>query len=281
MTTRRAMVLLGTALTLGMVGSASADPQHPTSPGAIPPAPPDVAAPPQGAARSPTGLASRVLRPGTGTLHPSATDRVTVHYTGWTTDGRMFDSSVQRGRPATFGLNQVIAGWTEGVQLMVVGEQRRLWIPEALAYRGRSGAPAGTLVFDVELISFESTPAAPPTPPDVAAPPPNARRTASGLAYRVLRAGTGTQHPTATSTVRVHYTGWTTDGHMFDSSIPRGEPSTFPLRAVIQGWTEAVQLMVVGERTRFWIPESLAYQGRPGSPQGMLVFDIELLAIEP
>jgi len=64
----------------------------------------------------------------------------------------MFDSSVVRGETATFRLDQVIAGWTEGVQLMVEGEKRRLWIPESLAYQGRPGAPAGMLVFDVELV---------------------------------------------------------------------------------------------------------------------------------
>jgi len=118
-------------------------------------APSDVAAPPAGAERTPSGLASRVLRPGTGTAHPGATSRVTVHYTGWTTDGAMFDSSRTRGEPATFPLDRVIQGWTEGVQLMVVGEQRRFWIPEALAYQGRRGAPAGMLVFDVELLSID------------------------------------------------------------------------------------------------------------------------------
>ena len=80
---------------------------------------------------------------------------MTVHYTGWTTDGKMFDSSLVRGQPATFGLDQVIRGWTEGLQLMVEGEKRRFWIPEKLAYQGRKGAPAGMLVFDVELISFK------------------------------------------------------------------------------------------------------------------------------
>jgi FKBP-type peptidyl-prolyl cis-trans isomerase len=77
---------------------------------------------------------------------------VTVHYTGWTTDGQMFDSSIVRGEPASFRLDEVIAGWTEGVQMMVEGETRRLWIPEPLAYGGRPGAPQGMLVFDVELI---------------------------------------------------------------------------------------------------------------------------------
>jgi len=119
------------------------------------PAPSDVAAPPADAVVTPSGLATKVLTKGTGTKHPGATSQVKVHYTGWTTDGKMFDSSVARGEPITFGLNQVIAGWTEGVQLMVVGEKRRLWIPQNLAYKGQPGAPAGMLVFDVELLDIK------------------------------------------------------------------------------------------------------------------------------
>ncbi|MCS6857081.1 MAG: FKBP-type peptidyl-prolyl cis-trans isomerase [Sandaracinaceae bacterium] len=118
-----------------------------------------------------------------------------------------------------------------------------------------------------------------PPPPDVAAPPPDAERRPSGLASKVLRPGTGTKHPGPQSVVEVHYTGWTTDGKMFDSSLVRGQPAQFPLNAVIAGWTEGVQLMVEGEKRRFWIPEELAYKGRPGAPQGMLVFDVELLRI--
>jgi peptidylprolyl isomerase len=120
------------------------------------PAPPDVTAPPADATVTPSGLASRQLEAGTGTVHPGPRSRVLVHYSGWTTDGRMFDSSVSRGEPIAFGLYQVIPGWTEGVQLMVEGEKRRLWIPEPLAYGGRPGAPAGMLVFDVELIRIEA-----------------------------------------------------------------------------------------------------------------------------
>src|SRR5262245_58869881 len=101
------------------------------------PAPPDVKAPPADAAKTASRLASKVIKPGTGKTHPGRTDMVTVHYTGWKTDGSMFDSSVVRGEQATFPLDRVIAGWTEGVQLMVAGETRRFWIPEALAYRGQ------------------------------------------------------------------------------------------------------------------------------------------------
>jgi len=120
------------------------------------PAPPDVAAPPADAIRTSTNLASKVLRPGTGTRHPRPNSMVTVHYTGWTTDGQMFDSSVARGEPAQFGLDQVIAGWTEGLQLMVEGERRRFWIPARLAYEGQPGRPQGVLVFDIELIRIDS-----------------------------------------------------------------------------------------------------------------------------
>ena len=118
-----------------------------------------------------------------------------------------------------------------------------------------------------------------PAPSDVAAAPSDAETTASGLASKVIEAGSGSTHPTETSNVTVHYTGWTTDGRMFDSSVTRGQPSTFPLNGVIRGWTEGVQLMVVGEKRRFWIPEELAYGGRR-EPFGMLVFDVELIAIQ-
>jgi peptidylprolyl isomerase len=245
-------------------------------------APPDVAAPPADAEKTPSGLASKVLQPSTGkdTLHPQGADRVTVQYTGWTADGKMFDSSYPRQKPSVFPVNGVIPGFGEGLRLMVVGEKRRLWIPEALAYKGQPGRPAGMLVFDVELLEITAAPEMPTVPADVDRPPSDAQRTRSGLASKVIRPGTGAVHPKASSTVTVHYTGWTTDGKMFDSSVTRGQPSSFPLDGVIEGWTEGVQLMVVGEKRRFWIPESLAYKGQAGPPRGMLVFDIELVAIK-
>jgi FKBP-type peptidyl-prolyl cis-trans isomerase len=358
----------------------------------MPETPADVAAAPADAEKTESGLASKVLQAGTGEKKPTATDTVTVHYSGWTTDGKMFDSSVSRGEPASFPLNGVIKGWTEGVQLMVVGEKRRFWIPEDLAYGPvveGSDRPGGMLCFDVELleikevpkvpedtektaggvaykitkegtgekpgsnqvvtfhftaktmedeilqdsrqeptppsapldklppalgeifadmkagelrkcwlpepqapgrhvvadielISFKDAPPAPAVPEDVAAAPADAEKTESGIAHKVLTAGKGEEKPKATDTVKVHYSGWTTDGEMFDSSVTRGEAAEFPLSGVIKGWTEGVQLMVPGEKRRFWIPEGLAYgpavpgSGRPG---GMLVFDIELLEI--
>ncbi len=365
------------------------------------PAPADVAAPPADAEKTASGLASKVLRAGTGARRPAYQDQVKVHYTGWTTDGKMFDSSITRGHPVTLPLRGVIPGWTEGVQLMKVGEKRRIWIPEQLAYDAKPGMPAGMLVFDVELLEIipgpkpipapasvgvapanakreksgvawtitkkgsgkrrpsptahatfhftawttaglmlhtthetrprnlpiDKGPAAltemlpqmlpgekrlvwapdgledrpgskpgeiivfelelisflepPTTPKDVAAPPKDAQKTESGLYSKVLVRGKGKLHPTADDTVLVHYSGWTTDGKIFDSSVARGEPARFPLGAVIRGWTEGVQLMTVGEKRRLWIPEELAYEGKEGAPAGTLVFDIELIAINP
>jgi peptidylprolyl isomerase len=241
------------------------------------PAPDNVAKPPADAVKTASGLSSVVLQPGTGKAKPGATDMVTVNYTGWTTDGKMFDSSFARNAPSSFPLDKVIKGWGEGVQLMVVGEKRRFWIPQEIAYNGMAGRPSGMLVFDIELLDMGPSPGTPP--PDVAAPPADAKRTASGLAYKSLRQGKGGSHPTKGSSVTVHYTGWTTDGKMFDTSVDKGAPISFGLGDVISGWTEGLQLMTVGEKMRFWIPEKLAYKGeRP--PRGMLVFDVELIAFK-
>jgi peptidylprolyl isomerase len=249
-----------------------------------PHAPADLAAPPPDAMRSASGLAWKVLTKGAGKEHPRAEDTVRVNYRGWTKDGVKFESNEDRGKPVDFVLGRKIKGWVEGLSLMVEGEQRRLWIPGPLAYgdERRPGSPHGMVVFDVELVRIRHAPEPPVVPPDLKAPPPDARKTRSGLAYKVLRQGTGKVHPRARNTVEVHYSGWSLDGKMFDSSVERGETASFPLNGVIRGWTEGVQLMVVGEKTRFWIPSKLAYGDSPGggSPAGPLVFDIELLDIK-
>ena len=246
-------------------------------------APADVAAAPADAHTTASGLAWRSLSPGGGDK-PSASASVTVHYSGWTLDGELFDSSRRRGQPATFPLDRVIKGWTEGLQLMQQGESARFWIPAELAYGHKPGGgrPGGMLVFDVELLSIKEPPAPPAVPEDVSGVPSDAAVSASGLASRVLQTGSGERTPSARSTVTVHYSGWTTDGRMFDSSVVRGETISFPLNGVIKGWTEGLQLMVEGEKRRFWIPAELAYGHRPGGgrPGGMLVFDVELFSFQ-
>lgn len=132
--------------------------------------------------------------------------------------------------------------------------------------------------------------AAPATPP--ASPAPAAagdsksemKTTPSGLKYQVLNQGTGTVSPKPTDTVNVHYHGTLLDGTVFDSSVQRGQPISFPLNGVIRGWTEGLQLMKVGDKFKFEIPPNLAYGDRSPSPKippnSTLVFEVELLGIK-
>lgn len=111
----------------------------------------------EGVITTDSGLQYKVLQQGTGQQRPNASDTVKVHYHGTLLDGTVFDSSVERGEPIEFGLHQVIKGWTEGLQLMVVGEKARLFIPSELAYGNRAAGaikPGSTLIFDVELLGI-------------------------------------------------------------------------------------------------------------------------------
>jgi len=252
-----------------------------------PATPRDLSAP-AGAEKTASGLASEILSSGDGGAKPGPKDIVKVHFSGWTSEGSLIESTELHDGPVQFKLDQVsVKGWVEGLQLMSLGEKRRFWIPADLAFANQapSGAPQGDVIFDFELLEVQAAPPEPkaiPAPEDVKAAPAEAETTASGLASKMLKKGSGSQHPTATQEVEVHYTGWTTDGEMFDSSVARGEPITFPLNGVIPGWTEGVQLMVEGEKRRFWIPGTLAYgdnPSSPGAPAGMLVFDVELIKI--
>jgi peptidylprolyl isomerase len=111
----------------------------------------------------------------------------------------------------------------------------------------------------------------------------NVVETASGLQYQILNHGDGTEHPNASSKVKVHYHGALLDGTVFDSSVERGEPINFGLNQVISGWTEGVQLMVVGDKFKFFIPSDLAYGNRAAgkiAPGSVLIFEVELLEIQ-
>jgi FKBP-type peptidyl-prolyl cis-trans isomerase len=111
----------------------------------------------EGVITTESGLQYEVIKMGKG-KKPAATDRVKVHYHGTLIDGTVFDSSVERGEPITFGLNQVIAGWTEGVQLMPIGSKFRFYIPQKLGYGAQNAGtipPYSTLIFEVELLDIE------------------------------------------------------------------------------------------------------------------------------
>ena len=173
--------------------------------------PSDVAAPPATAKKTEKGVAYKVLKAGKGGPKPAVDRRRAraLHAAGPPMVG-MFDSSVIKGQPAEFSLGGVIAGWTDGIPVMSVGDRVRFWIPEELAYKGAPGKPQGMLVFDVELLEIKAPAApdahgdddghghgkpadakAPPAPPDVAAPPKDAKKTEQGVFYKILTAGQG------------------------------------------------------------------------------------------
>ncbi len=215
-----------------------------------------------------------VLTKGKGGDKPAAHDQVKLLLSEWTGDGRLRRStSFRNATPAQMAVKSMPPGLKENIQEMTVGEKRHVWF-------SKEGESADNhRLYEVELVEVMKMPPPPDAPKDVAKPPGDAKKTDKGVFYKVLKEGNGKDKPKATDDVTVHYSGWTTDGQMFDSSVTRGQPASFNLGKVIPGWTDGLQTMSVGGKTRFWIPEELAYKGRSG-PQGMLVFDVELIAIK-
>lgn len=257
--------------------------------GDLPP-PPNVEAAPEDAVKTESGLACIVVREGSGTEHPSMYDTVTMHQVVWNTEGKMLMSTGNRGEPVEFPVTQsVLPGLREAIELMVEGEKRRCWIPGWLAFGEATKPeeaqaelrPRGMLVYELDLLDLKKATGLPQAPPDVAAVPEDAKRSESGLAWRVLEQGSGDKHPGADSVVSIHYAGWTPEGELFMMSGTQGIPKSSHMRSVIPGWFEGLQMMTVGEKRRFWVPAELAYRGQPGRPSGMVVFDIELVAVAP
>ena len=212
-------------------------------------------------------------------MHPSRDDTVFIHHATWTTEGKRVANTWRKKQPKILKVIKLLPGWRDGLQKMVVGERFRLWIPEkmALARSQRRRGKKGMRIVDIELLRLKVAPLA---PPDVRRPPKDAKKTKTGLKWKSLAPGKGTVHPKPTSHVTVRYAGWTTKGICFDHT-DHDETMSFPLQGVIDGWTEGLQLMVEGQKARFWLPKKLAYDGARGKPKGMLIFDIELLKIDP
>ena len=286
--------LLGGAAVLGVIAVAVSmrgptEPDVP-EPVAIPEQPeegrrvvPDAprAVPEGGYTQTESGLRYHDFEVGTGAA-PSRGDTVTVEYAGFLEDGTLFDASMKRPRPFSFriGQGEVIPGWDEGVMAMKVGGKRQLRIPYELAYGERGHPPTippkATLIFDVELVDVKPA----PKPREVAES--DYVTTESGLRYHDLEVGAGPA-PEAGDFVKVHYTGWLTDGRVFDSSVERGRPIEFPLGEgrVILGWDEGLSTMREGGKRQLVIPSDLAYgeRGRPPviPPDSTLIFEVELV----
>ena len=248
-----------------------------------PPIPADVAAAPATALTTKAGTKYVIVKPATGTEKAKSYDTVTYNYTAWDSTGRMFETTEMKKKPAKMQPYKQSATMEDILTQLAAGERIRFWAPaDKMSISGRPlpSAPQGTVCYEIELITIEQGVEPPPVPTDVAKPPADAKKSPKGVSYKVLKAGAGGPKPKPTDTVKVNYTGWTTDGRMFDSSVIRKEPAEFSLQGVVPGWTDAIPLMSIGDKFRFWIPEELAYKGQPGRPQGMLVFDVELLEIK-
>ncbi len=249
-----------------------------------------------------SGLYFVNIRDGKGNT-PQEGDILTINFKVMLMDGRVLhDSWQQQPVQFEFGKQFDTKGLVEGISMMRKGQVVHLIVPSSIAFGeyGRQGLiePYSSLLYDVELIDIQ-------TKEEVRLE--SIRKIAlnkkeseaflannasadgvvvlpSGLQYKVIESGDGTISPSATNTVKVHYTGTLINGTKFDSSVDRGRPSEFPVNGVIKGWTEALQLMKEGDKWQLFIPSELAYGTTPREggviePNMALIFDVELLEI--
>lgn len=234
-------------------------------------------APPAEAIETASGMSYIVVKPGPDSNRTVSGDFVEYRADVWSSDGITRASARESGPQvgAVKRLAREQPALARALMTTPVGETRRWWIQPERLRPGYPGMPDLLHVMELTVVG-ERNPVQ--TPPDVAGPPADAVRTASGLAYRALKKGPGGPSPTPASQIDIHYSGWTADGRLFDSSVLRDERAVFPLVNLIAGWQEGLALMSRGDTFRFWIPGHLAYDNLPGpdTPKGMLVFDITL-----
>ena len=253
---------------------------------AMPP-PADVFAPPADAEREPNGVARKVRARGQGTTRASLESYVDLRYAGWERNGKQFEGTNANGEPRRYAVDDLAPGLAAELTQMVVGDRRRIWVPGPLAYGKRTNfvnAPKGDMTFEVELLHIVPRP---PVPENVAGAPKEAKTTKSGLAYLVLKKGTGKRHPTDDTRANVVYSAWKPNGELFQTSLLTGDTAPVRVKRLPAGWREAMALMVEGDKWRLWLPGKLAFGDlRPGQevlpfgpPPGPVVFDVELVKI--
>lgn len=249
----------------------------------IPPKIPDDVAPVQ---TTESGLKYCVLKPGQPGASPKFGDKVTCHYTGWNTDGSVFDSSRNGQKPAEFVIGEVVEGWNEALQLMTPGAHWKLVIPPGLGYGERGSPPRirgnATLIFELELLAFEKGPDLPPFHPG---DPAKQKTAESGLVYEPLVEGDGAA-PKQDDHLELRFAIFTPKGRLLECTeksqqVFRGKAAELPFR-VLQ---LAPQYLKVGSRYRFEVPAEMAprlpWYGSSFLPAGsMTVWEIELAAIK-
>lgn len=241
------------------------------------PAPENVAAVPDEAELSDSGIHFMVTREGHGETVPKDNDAITVHYTGWMADGRLFDTTRGGREPRRMQLNKAAPALVEHFSQMRVGERRRIWIPEDLADQFRNPELEGHVVFDLELLNLEP---APSTPEHYATAPDHSTKTATGLAYETLRAGRGEDSPTPADLALLHFNAWDTNGKLTFSTERDGKaPQSVIISDLMPGLQEALSTMKVGELRRVWVPTHLTrIEGLEKFLQQPQVVELELLS---
>lgn len=235
--------------------------------------------------KSEDGVIYTITREGRGDF-PVSGQKVKVHYTGKLLDGTVFDSSVERGTPYEFIVDQssVIKGWHKGIPLFRVGSKGTIYLPPSLGYGSQDRGkipPNSSLIFEIEVLEIVKSEA------DVLkdylqSNNINANRSADGIYYVVHKEGTGPK-PMPGQRVTVHYTGMLLNGKKFDSSVDRGMPFEFNIGKgeVIQGWDKGIPLFNVGSKGTLYLTSDLGYgqRGFPPNipPSSTLIFDIEVL----
>ena len=249
------------------------------------------------AERDPSGLYYVVEEAGSAEK-PGQQDFIIAHYHGMLLDGTVFDSSVDRGEPFEFPLGRVIPGWQTGIPKFGKGGKGKLIIPSQMAYGSRPAGqipPNSCLVFNVEVIDFfdqaeQAKRQAKLSEKQLAIDEEvikkfiadkglKAERDPSGLYYVVEEAGSA-EKPGLQNQVTVHYHGTLTDGTVFDSSVDRGKPATFPLNGVVPGWQVGIPKFGKGGKGKLIIPSTMAYGPRPAGkipPNSCLIFDVEVI----
>ena len=247
------------------------------------PAPKPLAAPPANAQETASGMSYVVIKPAADASKLAAGPFIEFTADVWSADGVTRANSRESGPQLVLvqRLAREQPGLARALLTSPVGETRRWWFQADRLKPGYAGMPDLPHVVDLTVLGTKDPLQ---TPADLTSPPADALRTPSGIVYRVLKRGPGGPKPTLSSTVEIHYSGWTSYGRMFDSSVQRDVRAVFPLDKLILGWQEGVPLMSPGDTFRFWIPGSLGYDGAPASPnapRGTLVFDITLYGFTP
>ncbi len=233
----------------------------------------ELAAPPAGATKLPSGISTRLLRAGKGTDSPRPQDWVFFFAIGRRTDGTVVQNTFDKPDPSRLAMYKLIPVWQSALAAMVAGEQRRFWFPAEVAPKNPTTGASEAVVFDLELVHVLKMIDAPTS---LKTPDPKAKQVGLGSWTLTTKDGKGGPKATRQDAALLNLTLWNDAGQVLTASAVDGRPSLFPLDRVMTSFADCVEGMTVGEVRRCWISAS-GNEGFPGAPKGALIFELELL----